>query len=505
MKMALSNSLLRPPLAYRARRTARRWVGRVREKLSERRFDYPSWLEAHVAQRQPRLKIHAAPGQFSFLTGVYENTPPQLFQETAAALFAQTSSEFEWVLLAHGAIPETLQRVIADVATDPRVRLIELAENRGIIGGMRVCLDVATGEYVIPLDADDLLFPDALQVFAQAIADYDAPAFLYSDEDHFADGRPFAPFQRPAWDPVLNQAGSYIWHLCAFDRLAALDLGVYSDTGSNYCHDWDSVFRFSRGGHSPQHVAEILYHWRTHATSHTNRRQPHPGSVQSQRHVLETHIAAQPHPERYEVRPFPLDRGGEEWAITRKPIDPPTVDWICHTVSHATPCKDLGFPVHAQQIVACETSVIFEAVRNSQAEFVVIIANDLLPSEESIWEAIGLFEFHADVALISGRIVNRAEIVVGAGEIRGADGNYSCPERGRDALAPGPFSLWLKPRCIAAVEPRFCLVRTTFLNDLAGAELPSEVALLGRWLGEAAQARGLRVATSPLISASLTN
>ncbi|QDU45464.1 N-glycosyltransferase [Symmachiella dynata] len=502
--MTFSNSLQRPPLVHRARRTARRWVGRVREKLSERRFDYPLWLETHVAQRQRRLKKQAAPGQFSFLTGVYEKTPPQLFQETAAALFAQTSCEFEWVLLAHGAIPETLQRVIADVADDPRVRLIELAENRGIIGGMRVCLEAATGTYVIPLDADDLLFPDAMQVFAQAIADHDAPAFLYSDEDHFADGRPFAPFQRPAWDPVLNQAGSYIWHLCAFDRQAALDLGVYSDAGSNYCHDWDSVFRFARGGHSPQHVAEILYHWRTHAVSHTNRRQPHPGSVQSQQHVLETHIATQPHPERYEVRPFPLNRGGEEWAITRKPIDPPAIDWICHTASHATPRGEMGFPFNAQQVVASETPVILDAARNSQAEFVVISADDVSPSEESIWEAIGLFELHADVALLSGRIVNRAGIVIGAGEIRGADGVYACPERGRDALTPGPFSLWLKPRCIAAVEPRFCLVRTAFLNDLDGTQPPNDVALLGRWLGEAAQARGLRLATSPLISASLT-
>ncbi|TWU07154.1 N-glycosyltransferase [Symmachiella macrocystis] len=500
--MAFSNSLQRPPLVHRARRTARRWVGRVREKLSERRFVYPRWLEAHVAQRQARLKGHAAPGQFSFLTGVYEKTPPQLFQETAAALFAQTSCEFEWVVLSHGAIPETLQRVIADVAADPRVRLIELAENRGIIGGMRVCLEAATGDYVIPLDADDLLFPDAVQVFAQAIADHDAPAFLYSDEDHVADGRPFAPFQRPAWDPVLNQAGSYIWHLCAFDRLVALDLGVYSDPGSNYCHDWDSVFRFARGGHSPQHVAEILYHWRTHAVSHTNRRQPHPGSVQSQRHVLETHIATQPHPERYEVRPFPLERGGKEWAICRKPIDPPVVDWIHHTAAHATPREEIGFPFNAQQVVTNETFVILDAARNSPAEFVVMTADNLLPSEESIWEAIGLFELHTDVALLSGRIVNHAGIVIGSGEIRGADDAYACPERGRDALAPGPFSLWLKPRSVAAVEPRFCLIRTAFLNDLAGAEPPNDIALFGRWLGEAAQASGLRVATSPLISAS---
>ncbi len=487
-----------PPLMRRARR----WVDRVRDRFAARRFDYPGSLEAHVAARQPRLQTHATPGQFSFLTGVYEKTPAPLFRQTAASVFAQTTSEFEWVVLAHGAIPDPLRGALNDVAADPRVLLIELEENRGIIGGMRVCLEAATGRYVIPLDADDLLFPDALQVFAQAIADHDAPAFLYSDEDHYADGRPFAPFQRPDWDPVLNLAGSYIWHLCAFDRRAALELGVYSDLGSNYCHDWDTVCRFARGGHTPLHVPEIIYHWRTHAASHTNRRQPHPGSVQSQRHVLETHIAAQRRPELYDVRPFPMDRGSRECAITRKPRSPPPFAWISYGDAQSLANCEIDFPFQSRRHVPANTMPIIEAARDAQAEFVAIAADNLEPVDQNwIWEAVGLWELHADVALIAGRIVNRRGIVLGGGEFRAADGSYVCPAAGRDATSPGPFSLWLKPRTVDAVDPRFFLVRASFLADIAGESPPGALADLGRWLGAAARSRGHRVATSPLISA----
>ncbi len=484
------------------RRTARRWVGRAREKFADRQQNYAKWLEAHVAQRQARLTTHAQAGQFSFLTGVYEKTPPELFRETAAAVFAQTSQNFEWVLLAHGVISEELQRVISEVASDSRVCLIQLDENRGIIGGMRVCLENATGKYVIPLDADDLLFPDALQVCAQAIQEQGFPKFLYTDEDHYSNDKPRSPFQRPDWDPILNQSGSYIWHLCAFDREMAIRLGVYSDAGANYCHDWDTVFRFARAGVSPHHVPEIVYHWRTHAGSHTNRRERHPGSLQSQRHVLQTQIDSQPRPELFEVRPFPVDRGATEWWISRRSIDPPTVDLIRYGESSDRQNSNWDFPFENRIGVRADVTAILHAASESTAEYVVIIAGGLAPAGDAgFWEAVGLFELNPQLAMIAGRVVNRAGVVRGGGEVRNASGDFHCPELGYDADDLGPFSIWLKPRCIDAVDPRFFFARTSFLNLAAQEFSGIEYQQLGYWLGEFAESQNSRIATSPLINA----
>lgn len=457
-----------------------------------------------MAARQPRLRVHAAPGQFSFLTGIYEKTPPALFRETAAAVFSQSSPEFEWILLAHGPIPEELETVLVDVAADHRVRLIRLETNRGIIGGMRVCLEAARGDYVIPLDADDMLFPDALQVCAQALSDHDSPAFLYTDEDHLARGVARSPFRRPDWDPVLNQSGSYIWHLCAFDRQVALHLGIYTDNGSNWCHDWDSVFRFARGGHPPLHVPEIVYHWRTHPGSHTNRRKPHPGSLQSQQHVLEEHIARQPRPELYEVRPFPLNRGSAEWWIARKPIEPPTIDLIQLNNSAAEQPGEIlnncRFQFNNLRTVK-PSQLLREA---SAADYVAVIAAGLQPhGDQWLWEAIGLFELHPDLALIAGRIANENGTVIGGGGVIDESGFEACPETCADIDDPGPFSLWLKPRSVSTVNPHFFLVRAEFLNETLD-ELPAEIDFhnYGRHLGNRAAAQGQRTATSPLILAT---
>jgi len=350
--------------------------------------------------------------------------------------------------------------------------LIRSIENRGIIGGLRVCLEAATGRYVIPLDSDDLLFPDALQVCAQGVRDNDWPSFLFTDEDHFERGIARDPFRRPGWDPVLNLSGSYIWHLCVFDRNAALELGVYSDTGANWCQDWDTVLRFVRAGHQPVHLPEIVYHWRAHPGSQTNCRQPNPGSLQSQRHVLQQHIDTLPHPERFEIRPCPIDRGSQEWQIVRQPIDMPTVDVIASAES---------------------TEDILRSLRSTTAHYIAVVTDGVTPQDEAwIQEAVGLFELHAELSLLTGRIIDETGLVIG-----GAD-----DEMGADVTDAGPFSLWLKTRCVDRVDPRFFVMRAEVLRQIAdkigGGESLDELA--GE-LSEQVIKQGNRIAISPLLVA----
>ena len=191
---------------------------------------------------------------------------------------------------------------------------------------MRYCLAQAGADYIVPLDADDLLTPDALRIFAHSILHYHRPSFLYSDEDHFVEGRPASPFFRPDWDPVLALSCSYVWHLCAMHRDRAIELQVYGDDNANWCHDWDSLLRFFQADDKIVHVPEILHHWRAHAASSTNRPNPESGSLKSQRYVLDRYIRTRLDPRLFEVQEFPLFRGATEYWLRRRreqaaPID----------------------------------------------------------------------------------------------------------------------------------------------------------------------------------------
>ncbi|MGW7209418.1 bifunctional glycosyltransferase/CDP-glycerol:glycerophosphate glycerophosphotransferase [Streptomyces sp. NPDC054837] len=66
-------------------------------------------------------------------------------------------------------------------ARDPRVRPVHLAENRGPGGARNAGLAAATGDYLVFLDGDDTLTPDALRAIADRLKETGDPDVLVHD------------------------------------------------------------------------------------------------------------------------------------------------------------------------------------------------------------------------------------------------------------------------------------------------------------------------------------
>ena len=71
----------------------------------------------------------------------------------------------------------------------PWVSIRASPENVGIIAGLRLCLEHARGRYILPVDADDWLYPDCLEVVSWWVRETGFPPLLYSDEDKRIDTR----------------------------------------------------------------------------------------------------------------------------------------------------------------------------------------------------------------------------------------------------------------------------------------------------------------------------
>jgi len=188
-----------------------------------------------------------APRLFSILTPVYD-TPAPYLEELARSLASQECDDFEWVVLDNGSADEETVSVLDRLGGRASTVLRRVSANVGIVRGMAECLRAARGAYVLPVDADDVLTPDALAVMAETIRREGRADLVYSDEDLLIDGVCRHPFARPDWDPVLNLCSSYVWHLTAFRSDLARTLGVYSDRAASHCHDWDTVMRFASAG-----------------------------------------------------------------------------------------------------------------------------------------------------------------------------------------------------------------------------------------------------------------
>src|SRR5216683_3666411 len=122
---------------------------------------YPEWLARRATKRQHAV-LREAPVSFSVLTTIYKGTVATLFLDAGESILRQKVERLEWIILAHGPVSRTLVSMLERLRGDARCHIEFLPDNLGPIRGLRYCLERASGDYIIPVDADDLLTPDAL-------------------------------------------------------------------------------------------------------------------------------------------------------------------------------------------------------------------------------------------------------------------------------------------------------------------------------------------------------
>jgi succinoglycan biosynthesis protein ExoO len=79
---------------------------------------------------------------------------------------AQTLRDIEVVVVDDGSSDSTLE-VARRYESDPRVRVIASADNRGASHARNLALDAASGDWVAVLDSDDTMLPDRLEVIVE--------------------------------------------------------------------------------------------------------------------------------------------------------------------------------------------------------------------------------------------------------------------------------------------------------------------------------------------------
>jgi hypothetical protein len=472
---------------------------------------------------------------FSILTSVYVKTDARFFEETSNSVLGQDYDRFEWIVLAHGSISTDLSNKLDNLSGNSRVRMFRLPENVGIVGALRFCFVQARGDYAVPLDGDDLLTSDALRVLAHGIEQAARPGFIYSDEDLLREGTPSNPYFRSDFDPVFITENSYIWHLSAIRRDVAETLDLYTDPGAEWCHDWDTAMRVLRSGVQVLHIPEVLYHWRTHPASSTNRPDPESGSLRSQKNVMQQQLEATGRPSLYSIEQFPIFRGAFEWWIRRKPTEPAPIALIVFgerpravARTAAAVLRRSKFPFC--QIILCTRDLdpgdhewmldlahrcggkdclrVFDfdtpgalctEITSSMAEFAVVcdakisIADDQWP-----WECQKMFELHSEVSVVAARILDGQWRVAGGPEIFGYLGLVGCPDAGQPGNDPGYFALSLKQRCVSAPSSALFVARKhTLCAALHDALNWNGV---GTWVGGHAAERGEKVAFTPIFT-----
>ena len=243
-----------------------------------------------VAPLTERDRQQAEP-TISIIVPVY-NVPPKWLVRCIESVRAQTWERWELCLADDASTKaETVDVLRRYQGLDPRIRIMRLAQNGGISVASNAAVQMATGSYLLMLDNDDELTPDALDHIARAIIDDPTIDVLYADEDKLDTfGRRCDHYHKPDWSPEHLESVMYTLHPVTMRTSLFLEIGCFRPefTGAQ---DYDLMLRLSRHTSRIHHIPEILYHWRMIPGSASAEVDAKPEALNAGKRALEQHVA----------------------------------------------------------------------------------------------------------------------------------------------------------------------------------------------------------------------
>lgn len=269
--MALSGNVL----AFREYCKANGFLGatlhtfyKLHERISHR---YEKWYATHGLNDEKLEKQRnyhfANPLHFSIVVPTY-NTQPILLRALVQSVLNQSYRYWELCLYDGGSVKEETLCALCEMAhLDERIHVTLGQENLNVSGNTNQAIAMATGDYIVFSDHDDLLTPDALFEVMNAIERTGAE-LIYSDEDKTDESgtRYFSPHFKPDYSPEYLRTNNYISHLCVISKTLLQKTGLLRSVFDG-SQDHDLVLRASEIARCIVHIPKVLYHWRMLSSS----------------------------------------------------------------------------------------------------------------------------------------------------------------------------------------------------------------------------------------------
>ncbi|APW66495.1 hypothetical protein LPB137_11880 [Poseidonibacter parvus] len=142
-----------------------------------------------------------------------------------------------------------------------KIKIKFLEKNLNISGASNEALTLTSGGYILLMDNDDELTPDALYEIVKVINEKNAD-FIYSDEDKLEmDGLFTEPHFKPDYAPDMFLSQNYISHIGVIKKALIEKVGGWA-IGLEGSQDYDLYLKVLEHTNNIVHIPKVLYHWR---------------------------------------------------------------------------------------------------------------------------------------------------------------------------------------------------------------------------------------------------
>ena len=174
------------------------------------------------------------------------------------------------------------------------LRVFYNKKNSGISETSNNAVKKSKGEYLVFLDHDDTLSPNALYEIVKVLNKNRDIDYIYSDEDKLSKkGEREDPFFKPDFSYDMLLSCMYITHIRAIKKSTFLKLHGL-DKRYDGAQDWDFALRLYESRGSFYHIPKILYHWRkTDQSTADDKSNAKSYAYKRQKELIEAHLRRQ--------------------------------------------------------------------------------------------------------------------------------------------------------------------------------------------------------------------
>jgi len=410
------------------------------------------WLKLHK-----QAKSRKAFPRISIISPVF-NTEANILETCILSVRLQTSPFWEPILVDDGSTKKETHEILeATICHDPRIQILRSRSTKssGISAATNRGIQHASGDYILFLDHDDRLAPEAIQTTIDALAIDPDIDIVYSDRDMLSvENKRFMHLMKPDWSPENLYSGNYIFHMMCY-RKQLLEKAGNLRSEYDGSQDYDLILRCMEFQPKVKHIPKILYHWRQHEQSV----------------ALDT-----------KAKSYAFDAGIKalEDTLKRRNISGTVTEnqslWRGNYQIHLPPCDTNRIGIirlHKdstpdQYVDTIQNSHV---IKQESQDFILIQHDSYMEKTPQAIELLASYLQLDGIGLISGRSLNKSDKISYAGITYDTNGKLLLPYSGYPADEPGYMAITQTLRNISGPDPFSVMISRELWNQLGGFNL----------------------------------
>lgn len=181
------------------------------------------------------------------------------------SLIRQTYPTWEAIVVNDGSSDNTEEVALSYVHKDPRIQYVR-QENKGLSAARNLGISKASGEFILPLDSDDMLAPEFMERCLDEFTRYPQSTLVYTQTNLF--GVKTGLWQLPVYSSYKNfLKGNCIVCTSLFRKSDYQVAGGYDEAMRMGLEDWEFYIRLLNADSMVRQVQAPLFYYRTKAVS----------------------------------------------------------------------------------------------------------------------------------------------------------------------------------------------------------------------------------------------